>query len=676
MADRKISDLSSLTQPASGDLIPVVDVSEAANADKNKSITYGTLLGSLPDGSVGDPALGFLSDNGTSGIYRTDANEVAFSNNSNFTGKFTTTGFQLGSGTAAAQLHTFSNDSTDQVIFEMTGDGASSGPDLVLYRSSDSPAPNDDLGHIMFRGTNDAAGTSNYAEIISRIVDAGDGSEIGILDFISADGGSNASRIRISGSFVGVNETDPQYSLHVSDDASGTALYVECDENSATGGADIVLSRHRGTNVSQDSDTLATIFWDGQNDAATPEDINYAKIEAAIVDASDGTETGSLSFYTETDGFSELRLEFTGDETNFYHDLKVGSTANMTVGNGLAGDATNTAIGSNALSSTTSGTLNTAIGSDALADVTTGSFNVAAGSNALTANIEGRRNVAVGYNALLSNSDNDDNTAVGYHALNSNDGPQNTAVGAQALEDNTTGSFNAAVGYQAAEKNYDGVRNVAMGYRALQFNVNGDQNTAAGERALQYNSTGSNNTALGTSAGKFQTGTTTYANYSNTTCLGNQAYAGGDNQVQLGNSSTTTYAYGSVQDRSDKRDKTDIRDTRLGLDFIKSLRPVDFRWDMRDDYFDDVDDERVAVPKDGSRKRNRFHHGLIAQEVKQAADEQGIDFGGYQDHKVNGGVDILSLGYSELIAPLIKAIQEQQAVIEQLQAEVAELKAQ
>jgi len=39
MANRKISDLAALTTPASGDYLPIVDISEAAAADKNKRIT-------------------------------------------------------------------------------------------------------------------------------------------------------------------------------------------------------------------------------------------------------------------------------------------------------------------------------------------------------------------------------------------------------------------------------------------------------------------------------------------------------------------------------------------------------------------------------------------------------------------------------------------------------------
>ena len=40
MANRKISDLTALTAPAPGDYLPIVDISEAAAADKNKRITF------------------------------------------------------------------------------------------------------------------------------------------------------------------------------------------------------------------------------------------------------------------------------------------------------------------------------------------------------------------------------------------------------------------------------------------------------------------------------------------------------------------------------------------------------------------------------------------------------------------------------------------------------------
>jgi len=60
MANRKISDLTALTAPATGDLLPIVDISEAAAADKNKKITYGNMFTRIPAG-IGFPATAVAS---------------------------------------------------------------------------------------------------------------------------------------------------------------------------------------------------------------------------------------------------------------------------------------------------------------------------------------------------------------------------------------------------------------------------------------------------------------------------------------------------------------------------------------------------------------------------------------------------------------------------------------
>jgi hypothetical protein len=77
MANRKISDLTALTAPATGDLLPIVDTSEAAAADKNKKITYGELLASAPAGSAAAPSFSFDGDPNT-GIYNPAADTLAF----------------------------------------------------------------------------------------------------------------------------------------------------------------------------------------------------------------------------------------------------------------------------------------------------------------------------------------------------------------------------------------------------------------------------------------------------------------------------------------------------------------------------------------------------------------------------------------------------------------------
>jgi len=268
-------------------------------------------------------------------------------------------------------------------------------------------------------------------------------------------------------------------------------------------------------------------------------------------------------------------------------------------------------------------------------------------------------------------------------------GNNNTAIGNTASANITTGYQNVSIGTSAGTVLSTGFNNVFVGRFAAQATTTGAGNTAIGEQSLSAVTTGNYNTAVGA-------GTAGGAAYTNTSMLGYLATVTGDNQVQLGNSNTTTYAYGAVQNRSDARDKTDVRKTVLGLDFINALRPVDFRWDMRDDYRtaapepiapDATDNEKADHAKallqwretnalknlqsDSSKKRARFHHGLIAQEVKAACVALGVDFGGYQDHAIKGGEDVLSLGYEELIAPLIKAIQELSQEITTLKAQLS-----
>jgi hypothetical protein len=274
-------------------------------------------------------------------------------------------------------------------------------------------------------------------------------------------------------------------------------------------------------------------------------------------------------------------------------------------------------------------------------------------------------------------------TAIGYQAIQAGTGSYNTAVGFRALGSVTVGDQNTAVGYYAGEQFTDpGVGlaggNTFIGYLCGAYVTTGQTNTFIGRGAGAATITGSGNTAIGSLALANSPDNTT-----NSTALGKDADVTGNNQIQLGSGSTTCYTNGAVQNRSDIRDKAEVRDTQLGLGFINALRPVDYKWDMREDYRppvpEDISDQEAmaawreasrlsGLTHDGSKKRTRFHHGLIAQEVKAVLDAQGIDFGGYQDHKVKGGEDVLSLGYEELIAPLIKAIQELTARVQELEA--------
>ena len=352
MADRKITALTALTSPATGDLLPIVDISEAANVDKNKSIAFGTLFRALDDGTVGAPALGFLSDSASSGFYRTGANEIAISNSSTFTGKFTTAGFQLGTGTAAAQLHLFSTDTRDQVIIENTDAGLDTAPDLVLYRNSASPAANDNLANIVFRGKDSGGNIHPYAQIIGGIKVATNGSEDGILDLMSSASGSSDSRIRLYGQYVGIGETTPAYPLHLTTSLTSTALQLESTAVDAASSADITLYHHRNGGAGVANDIISTLFYRATNDNGTPADVDYAAIEGSLSDPTDGAEAGRLKLQVQTAGTLTTQLEIDGAKIGFF-----GATAAARPG--AITDLTVTA---------STGTLPTANGSVTIAD--------------------------------------------------------------------------------------------------------------------------------------------------------------------------------------------------------------------------------------------------------------------------------------------------------------------
>ena len=294
---------------------------------------------------------------------------------------------------------------------------------------------------------------------------------------------------------------------------------------------------------------------------------------------------------------------------------------------------------------------------------------------------------ATGIAAMSAVNTGASNTANGHSALSSNtSGYENTAIGKSALQANTTGYYNIAIGSGSQSSGTGANGNTSVGNYSL-YNANtGNQNTAIGYGALQNNSSGLNNTAIGHGALSGNTG------FFNIAGLGYDAQVTASNQIQLGSGFTTCHTYGALVNRSDERDKTQIRDTVLGLDFINELRPVDYKWDMREDYktempsplgLDATEEEKDAhkvimdewlesvkmdnLTHDGTHTRTRYHHGLIAQEVQDVIEASGVDFGGFQDHKVAGGQDVLSIGYTELIAPMIKAIQELTARINVLE---------
>ena len=113
---------------------------------------------------------------------------------------------------------------------------------------------------------------------------------------------------------------------------------------------------------------------------------------------------------------------------------------------------------------------------------------------------------------------------------------------------------------------------------------------------------------------------------------------------------------GTIQ-TSDKNMKTEITNSALGLDFVKALRPVSYKWISGGKHFEYAEDDLTKsnpTITDVAGKRN--HYGLIAQEVKEVLGD--TDFGGWVSEDVTDENATQSLRYDQFIAPLVKAVQE------------------
>ncbi len=234
--------------------------------------------------------------------------------------------------------------------------------------------------------------------------------------------------------------------------------------------------------------------------------------------------------------------------------------------------------------------------------------------------------------------------ALGPNAGLVNTGVHNTFIGVNAGEDNTSGNSSTYVGRGAGQNNTTGLQNTVIGAFALSSNTTGQENTAIGASAAT-NSTGSNNITIGASA---LTSTTSASN-----------------EITLGQSSNTVLrcAVTSITALSDKRDKTDIVELPVGLQFVKDLKPVKFTWNQRDK-------PPIELP-DGTTlnqgvKKDVPDFGFIAQDLVEAEDElEGHD---WLQLTLRNNPDQLEATQGRLIPILVKAIQELSAEVDALKA--------
>jgi hypothetical protein len=325
-----------------------------------------------------------------------------------------------------------------------------------------------------------------------------------------------------------------------------------------------------------------------------------------------------------------------------------------------------------------SGTNNTANGFDAFHSFTTGNDNSAFGYAAMFSLTAGGGNVAVGdsslYSVIGSTTKGSINTALGTSSLkNHTVGLKNVAVGYRSLYNDTAGKGNTAVGTNALEFLMDSLpddsNNTAIGNGAGMNTTAGTDNVFVGANAGSGNTTGINNTFVGSSAGTGVGGT-----INNYTALGYNAGdgTGTTNGIDLGNTSNTKIRSKNttITAYSDARIKDNIAENVPGLSFITQLRPVTYYYNIH------RENEILTGKKDNTDWPGKYdvekirQSGFIAQEVEKSAAKVDYDFNGLT--KPTSNRDLYGISYAMFVVPLVKAVQEQQTMIETLQQTAAQ----
>ena len=238
--------------------------------------------------------------------------------------------------------------------------------------------------------------------------------------------------------------------------------------------------------------------------------------------------------------------------------------------------------------------------------------------------------------------------AVGYGALNG----QNQSSAAD--------TYNIGIGYTAGNNMSTGKYNTIVGGKAASGGtLSGDYNTTVGYLAGENLTSGGNNLFLGTEAGKGGSPSGNQTTGSNTVCLGN------DNIGDFFCADTSISS-------SDSRDKADITDFNIGLNWVKDLRPVTYKWDKRSWY--GTEEEPLGTP-DGSKKKSKVHIGFVAQEVLEI--EKANGFADSKDTMLTCNLtedgQRYGMKYERLVPVLVNAIKELSAKNDALEARIKKL---
>ena len=276
----------------------------------------------------------------------------------------------------------------EQVTIRQTDDGNTEDPQLILQRISSTPADNDLLASILFRGENDADEVINYAKITSQIADASDGAEDGYLTIQAAEAGAaNVTHARFgAGEITFFKDTTFQDNvkakfgtggdLQIYHDGSGSyiseqgtgLLYINStpggwirvgsgDETSAyfkgngaaelyydnvktfettADGVDIIstddgntigpkLHLYRDSASPADFDDIGSLYFSGNDSGGNKQE--YAYIRGDIYDTTNGSEDAAIRYFANVGGTVVEHMQHAFGQTYVFGKLYLSSNS-------------------------------------------------------------------------------------------------------------------------------------------------------------------------------------------------------------------------------------------------------------------------------------------------------------------------------------------------------------
>ena len=455
----------------------------------------------------------------------------------------------------------------------------------------------------------------------------------------------------------------------------------------------------------------------GKNNPTTELDVNGTISAAYINDIAISRGVNGFSNYNLAIGGASNQLNFplglneSGTTNVVVGDRSLTSNttggANVVVGwrsmaNNTAG-SNNTAIGKDTLSSNTTGTFNTAVGGSSLSYSTIGWYNTAIGQSVSAFNVNGQYNVGLGYAAMNQNTSGSNNIGIGYAALyHANSGANTISVtsgnsgltagnysnvpttyvsGGQLGVWNTPPTLNVVVsagGTATATVASPGrgiiatgaIYSAVIGTKTIQVTVGSlrksDNNTAIGNEAGCSLNIGSDNIFIGPVCNTGGAGNSpTYFN-SGCVVIGpssinriNPSSTTVVDEVSIGNGAGRIARFQGAAANgwtfvSDARDKRNVTDIDLGLDFVNQLQPRKFEWNHRT----------------GESGNGEYSVGFIAQELLEVVENNNAP----HTQLVNtSNPDQYTVAQTNLIPILVNAIKELSAELQSVKAELAAL---